>query len=103
MSKPLVVFENRAWEKAEHPRLVSNRVPVVYEVESEPYKSVVFEIGRHYPKEKYMIQSYCYRDLDKIQGKLDPCSGGYEGFYNTVQECLDHVSDLGYQVQPINI
>jgi len=51
MKQDELVFENRAWEKAEHPRYVSKTLKIT-ETEER-----VFEISYHYVERKYYVET----------------------------------------------
>jgi len=46
-----LIFENRAWEKAEHPRYVSNALKIDEDEEK------VFEVSYHYVERKYYVET----------------------------------------------
>ena len=51
-------FENRAWEKAEHPRLVSNQIQCKDEV-------IVFEIGFHHGRKRWYLETFVGKNGSK--------------------------------------
>ena len=96
-----LVFENRAWKKADIKRLVSERIPTPQGIKLfyPDSQSVVLEVGYHYPRNSYVIHVYGYKLLDKIPGKLDPCSGGLLGepeplTFRDGKAGLHHVKDF---------
>jgi len=88
--KTVLTLENRAWEKADVKRLVSNRVDLPHElVHQFPYAtSAVFEVGYHHVLDGYTIQVYGYSAREKIKGKPDPCYGGLVKVHHDVKEPL---------------
>jgi len=68
-------WENRAWEKAEHPRLVSNAVKV-------GGSEYVFEIGYHWPMKKYMLDINETKDY----GRGRPETYGRVKFFDSIPE-----------------
>lgn len=55
-----VKFENKAWEEATFPRLVSNKV-------RKDGKDYIFVIGFHHPKRKYYLEIQETRNPDSPQ------------------------------------
>lgn len=62
-------FENRAWEKTEHPRYVSETLRVSKNEER------VFEVSYHYVERKYYLETYETR----IRGN------GYKEIYGSMK------------------
>jgi len=98
----MLKFENRAWEKAEHPRFVSNRVLLskLHQLAEPKFKSVVFGISYHYVERAYYVQPNLYKKIEKIQGEQDPCYGGKMVFFETLYDALVWLETaLGYEVK----
>jgi hypothetical protein len=51
-------FENRAWEKAEHPRLVSNQIQCSDEL-------IAFEIGFHHGRKRWCLETFAGKNGSK--------------------------------------
>lgn len=108
-----LVFENRAWDKADVKRLVSQRVELPHQLYYQfPHAtSAVFEVSYHHVRKGYVIMVYGYSAPEKRKGKIDPCYGGYakahhnhEGFlvFPDEKKGLPHVRAFleawGYEV-----
>jgi len=79
-----LVFENKAWKKAEHPRYVSETLKI-----SET-KERVFEISYHYVERKYYVETYETR----VRSNGTKETYGYFEFFGTLNECLDYVEKV---------
>jgi len=73
-------FENRAWEKAEHPRLVSKPVRI-------GKSEYVFEIGYHHPMKKYMVDV----DITRNWGRGYPETYGQYYFFDSISDAKQFV------------
>ena len=76
-----LIFENRAWRKAEHPRYVS-KVLKISENEEK-----VFEISYNYVERKYYVETYETRIR---HNGLRETYGSWK-FFDTLDECFDYV------------
>ncbi len=80
----ILFFENKAWEKAEHPRYVSN---VLKTSESE---EMLFEISYHYVEEKYYVETY------ETRIRSDRYKDTYASwkFFDTLDECFNYIEKV---------
>jgi len=85
-----LVFENRAWEKAEHPRYVSETLRISEDEER------VFEISYHYVERKYYLETYETR----IRSNGYKETYGSMKFFDSVNGCFDYVEKI-YNVKTI--
>jgi len=85
-----LVFENRAWEKAEHPRYVSEALKI-----SETEERV-FEISYHYVERKYFVETYETRI--RSNGYKDTYASWK--FFDSLDGCFDYVEKT-YNVKTV--
>lgn len=76
-----LLFENRAWEEAEHPRYVSDILKISENVER------VFEISYHYVERKYYVETYETR----IRRDGHKETYGSWRFFDSLDECFDYI------------
>ena len=91
MTKPkTLTFENRAWEKAKHPRYVSE-ILKISETEER-----TFEISYHYVEQKHYVETY------KTQIKSNGYKETYADFklFDSLNECFDYVQKT-YNIKTI--
>lgn len=81
MREKTLVFQNRAWEKAEHPRYVSEVLKVSKDMEK------VFEISYNYVAEKYYVETSEARI--KEDGRKDT-SVSWK-YFDSLNECFDYI------------
>jgi hypothetical protein len=85
-----LVFENKAWEKAEYPRFLSHVLKVKEDEE------VQFEVSYHYVEKKYYVAT----STTLIRGgRKDSSLTEYELFY-TLDDCFRYI-EKKYGVKPI--
>ena len=89
-SEEELVFENRAWEKAEHPRYVSETLKIG---DSE----FVFEISYHYPRKQYYVDVSETKDYGK---GFKETYGKMEFFADTLDDCFKWVEE-NYKVESV--
>lgn len=77
-TKQIVEFEDRAWAKAQYPRLVSNKVTI----EDIEY---VFGIGYHHGKQKYYLEV----ETTKFHEKRSTYAG--MTFHDSIQAAKDKI------------
>jgi hypothetical protein len=85
-----LIFENRAWEEAEHPRYVSEPLRI------SDTEERVFEISYHYVERKYFVETYETRI--RVDGRRDTYAS-WE-FFNTLDECFSYIEKT-YDVKAI--
>jgi len=100
-SKTKLDFENRAWDKADIKRLVSQRVELPHQLRYQfPHAtSAVFEVSYHYNLGGYVITVYGYSAPEKRGGKIDPCFGGLVKEHQNSKDFIvfpDEKRGLGY-------
>ena len=91
MAKPkTLAFENRAWEKAEHPRYVSEILKI------SENRELSFEIAYHYVEQKYYVEAY------KTAIKSDGYKETYATFklFDSLNKCFDYIEKT-YNVKTI--
>ena len=76
-----LIFENRAWEEAEHPRYVSEALKISKNEER------VFEISYHYVERKYYVETYETR----MRGDGHRETYGIWKFFDSLDECFDYI------------
>jgi hypothetical protein len=76
-----LIFENRAWEKAEHPRYVSVALKISENEER------VFEISYHYEERKYYVETYETRI--RHDGYRE--TYGSWKFFDSLGDCFNYV------------
>ena len=85
-----LVFENRAWEEAEHPRYVSEPLKISEDEER------VFEISYHYVEGKYYVETYETR----IRSDGHRETYGSWKFFDSLDECFDYIEKT-YNVKTV--
>lgn len=83
MRRKTLIFENRAWEKAEHPRYVSEALRIGKDLEK------VFEISCNYVIGKYYVET----SETKIRenGRRDT-SVSWK-YFDSLDECFDYIEE----------
>ena len=85
-----LVFENRAWKEAEHPRYVSNALKISENEER------VFEISYHYVERKYYVETY---EIRTRHNGLRETYGSWK-FFDTLDECFNYIEKT-YSVKTV--
>ena len=85
-----LVFENRAWEEAEHPRYVSEVLKISENEER------IFEISYHYMEEKYYVETYEKRIRDNGYKE----TYGSWKFFDSLDDCFNYIEET-YKVKTI--
>ncbi len=85
-----LAFENRAWEKAEHPRYVSKTL------KTSKTEELSFEIAYHYVEQKYYVETY------KTKIKSEGYKETYANFklFDSLNKCFDYVEKT-YNVKTV--
>jgi hypothetical protein len=85
-----LIFENRAWEEAEHPRYVSEPLRI------SDTEERVFEISYHYVERKYFVETYETR----IRANGIKETYGSWKFFPTLEECFNYI-ERTYNVKTV--
>jgi len=85
-----LIFENRAWEKAEHPRYMSGGLKISETEERS------FEISYHYAKRKYCVETYETR----VRSKGYKETYSHMNFFDSLNECFNYIEKT-YSVKTI--
>ena len=91
MAKPkTLAFENRAWEKAEHPRYVSETL------KTSETEELSFKIAYHYVEQKYYVET-C-----KTKIKSHGYKETYANFelFDSLNGCFDYIEKT-YKIKTI--
>ncbi len=85
-----LVFENRAWKGAEHPRYVSEPLKI------SKNEKRVFEISYHYVEGRYYVETHETRV--RSDGRRETYGG--LRFFDSLDDCFDYVEKT-YNVKTV--
>ena len=81
MKRKTLIFEDRAWEKAEHPRYVSEVLKISKDLEK------VFEISYNYVVRRYYVETY--ETKIREDGRRDTYATWK--YFDSLDECFDYI------------